>query len=57
MNVESLISILRTYDASLDAAAVRTALSGPDSAHLLRWATLHLTPDTLLTTNELNQSV
>ncbi|KAK4244785.1 hypothetical protein C7999DRAFT_43609 [Corynascus novoguineensis] len=55
MNVESLISILRTYDASLDAAAVRTALSGPDSAHLLRWATLHLTPDTLLTTNELNQ--
>ncbi|KAH6635925.1 hypothetical protein F5144DRAFT_160823 [Chaetomium tenue] len=55
MNAESLIRILRAYDVSLDAAAVRAAVSASDSAHLVQWATLHLTPDTLLTVDELNQ--
>jgi hypothetical protein len=57
MNAESLIRTLRAYDASIDAAAVRTALSEPKSADLVRWAAVHLTPDTLLTVDELNQSV
>ncbi|KAK3902907.1 hypothetical protein C8A05DRAFT_15101 [Staphylotrichum tortipilum] len=55
MDGDTLVGILRAYDASVDAAAVRAALSGPDSAALARWAELHLTPDTLLTTHELSQ--
>lgn len=55
MNAESLIRTLRAYDASVDAAAVRAALSEPKSADFVRWATVHLTPDTLLTVDELNQ--
>ncbi|KAL2259425.1 hypothetical protein VTK26DRAFT_6909 [Humicola hyalothermophila] len=55
MDAESLIRTLRTYDASFDAAAVRAAFSGPDSADLVRWAALHVTPDTLLSPDELNQ--
>jgi hypothetical protein len=57
MNAELLVRVLRAYDASLDAAAVRAALAGPDSADLVRWAAVHLTPDTLLSVDELNQSV
>jgi hypothetical protein len=57
MNAETLIRTFRAYDASIDAAAVRTALSDPKSADLVRWAAVHLTPDTLLTVDELNQSV
>jgi hypothetical protein len=55
MDAESLVRILRTYDASVDAAAVRAALLGSNSADLVRWAAAHLTPDTLLTVDELNQ--
>lgn len=55
MDDESLIRTLRTYDASFDAAAVREAFKGPDSADLVRWATLHVTSDTLLSPEELNQ--
>ncbi len=57
MDGDTLVGILRAYDASVDAAAVRAALSGPDSGDLVRWAQLHLAPDTLLTTDELTQSV
>ncbi|KAK4155765.1 hypothetical protein C8A00DRAFT_41688 [Chaetomidium leptoderma] len=55
MDAESLVGILRAYDASFDAAAVRAALSDPKSTDLVRWATVHLAPDTLLTVDELNQ--
>jgi prefoldin subunit 5 len=55
MNAESLVRILRAYDVSLDAAAVRAAVSASDSTQLVNWATVHLTPDTLLTVDELNQ--
>ncbi|KAL2173958.1 uncharacterized protein P884DRAFT_250666 [Thermothelomyces heterothallicus CBS 202.75] len=55
MDAESLITLLRAYDPSFDASAVRRALSDPASIDFLRWATLHLTPDTLLTANELSQ--
>ncbi|AEO55642.1 hypothetical protein MYCTH_2087011 [Thermothelomyces thermophilus ATCC 42464] len=55
MDAESLITVLRAYDPSFDASAVRRALSDPASIDLFRWATLHLTPDTLLTANELSQ--
>ena len=57
MDRDTLVGILRAYDASVDAAAVRAALSGPDSVTLQRWAHLHLAPDTLLTADELTQSV
>lgn len=57
MNAESLIRTLRAYDVSLNAAAVRSAISASDSGHLVRWAAVHLTPDTLLTVDELNQCV
>jgi hypothetical protein len=57
MNAESLIRTLRAYDVSLDAAAVRAAISASNSTHLVHWATLHLTPDTLLTVDELRQFV
>ncbi|KAK3295335.1 uncharacterized protein B0H64DRAFT_441756 [Chaetomium fimeti] len=55
MNADSLVRILRAYDVSLDAAAVKAAVSASDSTHLVHWATVHLTPDTLLTVDELNQ--
>ncbi|KAL2158866.1 hypothetical protein VTH06DRAFT_4058 [Thermothelomyces fergusii] len=55
MDADSLITILRAYDPSFDASAVRRALSDPAAVHLLRWAKLHITPDTLLTANELSQ--
>jgi hypothetical protein len=55
MDADLLVRILRAYDPSADAAAVRAAVSGSDSADIVHWATAHLTPDTLLTADELNQ--
>lgn len=55
MDAEYLVRTLRAYDSSVDAATVRTALSDPQSAEFLHWAALHLTPDTLLSVDELNQ--
>ncbi|KAK4123022.1 hypothetical protein N657DRAFT_672083 [Parathielavia appendiculata] len=55
MDAESLLRILRAYDASVDASAVRAAVSGPNSTDIERWAAAHLCPDTLLTVDELNQ--
>ena len=54
MDAESLIRILRAYDASIDATAVKAAFDGDDSA-LREWAALHVTSDTLLSVDELNQ--
>lgn len=53
MDVDHLVRILRTYDASFDTEAVRVAF-GQDNS-LATWAATHLTPDTLLTTDELLQ--
>ncbi|KAK4160671.1 hypothetical protein QBC43DRAFT_111515 [Cladorrhinum sp. PSN259] len=50
MDPESLIKILRAHDASFGPAAVRAALQHP-------WALSHLTPDTLLSPDELSQYV
>ncbi|KAJ4303923.1 hypothetical protein N0V88_001523 [Collariella sp. IMI 366227] len=57
MDVESLVRTLRAHDASFDAAAVRAAFSDSASisTDLGQWATVHLTPDTLLSVDELNQ--
>ncbi|KAL2270533.1 hypothetical protein VTJ83DRAFT_2717 [Remersonia thermophila] len=58
MDVESIIKTLRAYDPSFDAAAVKAALSDPTSADALElrnWAKHHITPDTLLTVDELKQ--
>ncbi|KAL2134661.1 hypothetical protein VTI74DRAFT_11239 [Chaetomium olivicolor] len=57
MDAESLIRILRAYDTSFNASAVRAALSDSTATDLVRWATVHLAPDTLLTVDELNQYV
>ncbi|KAK4187523.1 hypothetical protein QBC35DRAFT_384633 [Podospora australis] len=53
MDPESLIKLLRAYDASFDAAAVKAAFSHPNSTDLVHWVTTHLTPDTLLSVDEL----
>ncbi|KAK3984196.1 hypothetical protein QBC44DRAFT_22401 [Cladorrhinum sp. PSN332] len=50
MDPEFLIKILRAHDASFGPAAVRAALQHP-------WALIHLTPDTLLSPDELSQYV
>ncbi|KAK4238988.1 hypothetical protein C8A03DRAFT_14622 [Achaetomium macrosporum] len=55
MDADSLIKTLRAYHPSFDAAAVRAALGDPKSTELGRWASVHLTPDTLLTVDELSQ--
>ncbi|KAK4098969.1 hypothetical protein N658DRAFT_202422 [Parathielavia hyrcaniae] len=56
MDAESLVRILRAYDASVDVSAVKAAVAGSTkSADLKRWAAAHLTPDTLLTVDEANQ--
>ncbi|GAB1319962.1 HAUS augmin-like complex subunit 3 N-terminal domain-containing protein [Madurella fahalii] len=55
MDPEALVRILRTYDASVDGAAVKAAFRDARSAEFLRWATVHLTPDTLLSPDELEQ--
>ncbi|KAK4223638.1 hypothetical protein QBC38DRAFT_44142 [Podospora fimiseda] len=51
MDPESLIKILRAHDASFGPAAVRAVLQQHP------WALLHLTPDTLLSPDELSQYV
>ena len=55
MDSESLSSIIRSYDASFDPARVRAALDRDESGALAAWAAAHLTPDTLLTAEELLQ--
>ncbi|KAK3681612.1 hypothetical protein B0T22DRAFT_445229 [Podospora appendiculata] len=56
MDFESLVRILRKYDASIDASAVKAALSSSQNGKsdaLIEWATLHVTPNTLLSVDEL----
>lgn len=55
MDTETLSSIIRGYDASLDSQAVKTALNQDESGTLAEWAATHLTSDTLLTAEELLQ--
>ena len=55
MNAESIVRTLRAYDSSIDVTAVRAAFSDPKSVDLVHWVTTHLTPDTLLSVDELNQ--
>ncbi|CAP68299.1 uncharacterized protein PODANS_7_3870 [Podospora anserina S mat+] len=56
MDPEFLVKLLRAYDASFDAAAVRAAFNGSSTGNqFVQWATSHLTPDTLLTPDEFAQ--
>ncbi|KAH8902489.1 hypothetical protein BR93DRAFT_887190 [Coniochaeta sp. PMI_546] len=55
MDTETLSSIIRGYDASLDPQDVKTALDQDESGTLAEWAATHLTSDTLLTAEELLQ--
>ncbi|KAK3322818.1 hypothetical protein B0H66DRAFT_215478 [Apodospora peruviana] len=74
MDAESLIRVLRKYDASFDATVIKAAFPqshghdnhGDDDSErehgqqaeagvLADWAALHVTPDTLLSVDELNQ--
>jgi hypothetical protein len=59
MDSESLTATLRAYAVSFDATAVKTAFehgngNGRSNA-LVDWATIHITPDTLLSADELDQ--
>ncbi|KAK4178149.1 hypothetical protein QBC36DRAFT_111319 [Triangularia setosa] len=56
MDPDFLVKLLRAYDASFDAAAVKAAFNGsPTGNQFVQWATSHLTPDTLLTPDEFTQ--
>jgi hypothetical protein len=55
MDADTLIRTLRAYDASFDATALQKALDDGQSAEILDWATRYITPDTLLSVDELNQ--
>ncbi|KAK0666548.1 hypothetical protein QBC41DRAFT_148780 [Cercophora samala] len=56
MDPEFLVKLLRAYDASFDAAAVRAAFNGSSTGNqFVQWATSHLIPDTLLTPDEFAQ--
>lgn len=55
MDGETLASIIRSYEASFDADAIKTALDQDESGILAEWAATHLTSDTLLTHEELAQ--
>lgn len=53
MNCDELVEILRRYDVPFDHGAVKGALEAEESSPLGDWANVHLTPDTLLTVDEL----
>jgi len=55
MDGETLSSIIRGYDASFDSARVRAVLDRDEPGALAAWVAAHLTPDTLLTAEELLQ--
>ena len=58
MNYEELAGILRLYDVQVDLGAVKAAFEAEQpSPGLADWARLHLTPDTLLTVDDLLQWV
>jgi hypothetical protein len=55
MDSTTLSTIIRSYDASFDLDAIKTALEHDESRTLAEWAATHLTVDTLLTEEELLQ--
>ncbi|KAB5523125.1 hypothetical protein GE09DRAFT_492227 [Coniochaeta sp. 2T2.1] len=55
MEIDVLTSIMRQYDASFDTQEISAALDHDESGVLAEWAAVHLTPDTLLKTEELEQ--
>ena len=55
MDINTLTSIIRDYDASFNVEAVQTAVDRDNSGILAEWAAVHLTADTLLTAEELQQ--
>jgi hypothetical protein len=57
MDSETLSSIIRGYDASFDPNRVKAALDYDDPSALAEWAATHMSPDCLLTADELAQYV
>ena len=56
MNSEALTALLRTYDASLDANSVKALYEDEERRVAIEsWSRLHLTPDTLISVDELEQ--
>lgn len=55
MDIETLTSILRGYDPSFDPDVVKIAVEQDASSALAGWAATYLSPDTLLTVEELLQ--
>lgn len=55
MGPDELLDIIRRYDVSIDSSTLRSVLGDEEQGRLLaEWAKSHLTPDTLLTKDELN---
>ena len=56
MEPEAVITLLRSYDASFDANSVKALYQDEDRRVAFEgWSRLHLTPDTLLSVDELDQ--
>lgn len=55
MGPDDLIDILHTYNLPIDSSVLQSVLEDEEQGRLLaEWAKSHLTPDTLLTKDELN---
>lgn len=58
MTPQSLIDVIRRYDVPVDSSVLQSVLEDEEQGRLLsEWAKSHLTPDTLLTKDELNSYV
>ncbi|KAH8898359.1 hypothetical protein GQ53DRAFT_711627 [Thozetella sp. PMI_491] len=55
MYFESLVALLRSYDASLDATSLKEVYNDEKARSLVEWVEHHLAPDTLLSVDELEQ--
>lgn len=58
MAPQGLIDVIRRYDVSVDSSVLQSILKDGEQGRLLsEWAKSHLTPDTLLTKDELTSYV
>jgi hypothetical protein len=55
MDRDSLVAVLRAHDASLDVTALKAVYDQNNAGAVAEWAKSHLTPDTLLSVDELDQ--
>ena len=55
MDCDEILRILHHYDVSFDKEAVKAAFELDEPSSLVEWARVHLSEDTLLTVDELQQ--